>query len=194
MPWLTSPARGSTDQYDLLRAPSPPCGTGPHTGREGRPRGYIGGGKWVLGGGLLAARETAAAEVAANLPVLAGEDPWTVEEIAQVRAELVADRDRLRASIAQNEAELAELMNEGSDGAGRDPADVGSSNFERDQEVSLHNNQLAMLDQIEQALRMLDDGTYGVCENCGEPIGKLRLEVFPRATMCVSCKQRQERR
>ncbi|EPH02625.1 RNA polymerase-binding protein DksA [Propionibacterium sp. oral taxon 192 str. F0372] len=140
------------------------------------------------------ARKTAAAEVAANLPVLAGEDPWTVEEIAQVRAELVADRDRLRASIAQNEAELAELMNEGSDGAGRDPADVGSSNFERDQEVSLHNNQLAMLDQIEQALRMLDDGTYGVCENCGEPIGKLRLEVFPRATMCVSCKQRQERR
>lgn len=140
------------------------------------------------------ARKTAAAEVAANLPVLDGEDPWTVEELEEVRAELIADRDRLRASIAQNEQELAELMNEGSDGAGKDPADVGSSNFERDQEVSLHNNQLAMLDQTEQALRMLEDGTYGSCENCGKPIGKLRLEAFPRATMCVACKQRQERR
>lgn len=140
------------------------------------------------------ARKTAASEVAANLPVLDGEDPWTVEELEEVRAELIADRDRLRASIAQNEQELAELMNEGSDGAGKDPADVGSSNFERDQEVSLHNNQLAMLDQTEQALRMLDDGTYGSCENCGKPIGKLRLEAFPRATMCVACKQRQERR
>ena len=49
-------------------------------------------------------------------------------------------------------------------------------------------------EQIQQALRMLDEGTYGFCENCGRPIGKLRLAAFPRATMCVSCKQRQERR
>lgn len=129
-----------------------------------------------------------------SLPVLEGEDPWTAEEVAEVRAELEADRDRMRAAIAHAEAELAELMTEGSDGAGRDPADVGSSNFERDQELSLHNNQRAMLDQTEQALKLLDGGSYGYCENCGQPIGKLRLEAFPRATMCVSCKQRQERR
>lgn len=62
------------------------------------------------------------------------------------------------------------------------------------QELSLLNNQKRLLEQIQQALRMLDDGTYGFCENCGRPIGKLRLAAFPRATMCVSCKQRQERR
>ena len=40
----------------------------------------------------------------------------------------------------------------------------------------------------------LNDGTYGVCERCGKPIGKLRLQAFPRATLCVSCKQLEERR
>ena len=128
------------------------------------------------------------------LSVLDGEDPWTAEEVAEVRAELESERDRLRMAVAHADAELAELMNEGSVGAGRDPADVGSSNFERDQELSLLNNQKRLLAQIEQALRMLDDGSYGYCENCGKPIGKLRLAAFPRATMCVSCKQRQERR
>ena len=38
------------------------------------------------------------------------------------------------------------------------------------------------------------DGTYGTCESCGLPIGKMRLEAFPRATLCVDCKQREERR
>lgn len=139
-------------------------------------------------------KTTAASQPGPNLPVLDGEDPWTAEEVAAVREELETDRDRLRIAVAHGEAELAELMTEGSDGAGRDPADVGSSNFERDQELSLHNNQKHKLEQIEQALRLLDAGTYGFCESCGKPIGKVRLEAFPRATMCVSCKQRQERR
>jgi DnaK suppressor protein len=50
------------------------------------------------------------------------------------------------------------------------------------------------LQLVEEALRRIDDGTYGVCESCGQPIGKLRLQAFPRATLCLQCKQRQERR
>ena len=100
----------------------------------------------------------------------------------------------MRESLKHTQLELDELMAQGNASSGRDPADVGSSNFERDQEMSLHNNQVDLLDQTEQALRMLNEGTYGYCENCGQPIGKARLEVFPRATMCVACKQRQERR
>lgn len=142
----------------------------------------------------MATTESAGPAAALSLPVREGEESWTEEEVAAIRAELEAERDRLRAAVAHAEVELAELMTEGSDGAGRDPADVGSSNFERDQELSLHNNQRNMLDQTEQALKMLDAGTYGLCENCGKPIGKARLEAFPRATMCVACKQRQERR
>ncbi|MDH6191902.1 RNA polymerase-binding protein DksA [Streptomyces sp. CZ24] len=51
-----------------------------------------------------------------------------------------------------------------------------------------------MLRQTEQALVRLDEGTYGTCENCGNAIGKARLQAFPRATLCVDCKQKQERR
>ncbi|HSN44251.1 MAG TPA: TraR/DksA C4-type zinc finger protein [Propionibacteriaceae bacterium] len=130
----------------------------------------------------------------ATLPVREGEVPWTTEEIAEVREELVADIARMEKAIAVTEAELAGLMRDGSDGAGRDPADVGSSNFERDQEMSLAQNAREMLEQSQLALRLFDSGHYGSCEVCGKPIGKARLQAFPRATMCVTCKQREERR
>ena len=52
----------------------------------------------------------------------------------------------------------------------------------------------AELAQINRALAQLDAGTYGLCSNCGQPIGKGRLQAFPRATLCVTCKQREERR
>jgi DnaK suppressor protein len=51
-----------------------------------------------------------------------------------------------------------------------------------------------LLDQGERALGRIDAGTYEVCESCGKPTGKARLLAFPRATLCVACKQRQERR
>ena len=60
--------------------------------------------------------------------------------------------------------------------------------------MSLAQNAREMLEQSQLALRLFDDGQYGTCEMCGTPIGKARLQVFPRATMCVKCKQREERR
>lgn len=142
----------------------------------------------------MAGKKDAAAHQGVVLPVAEGEDPWTQEEIAQLREELEDERDRLRKVVDDSADELTEFMTEGNSRNGRDPADVGSSNFERDQEMALYNNQLEMLNQVEQALSMLEAGTYGLCEICGKPIGKLRLTAFPRATMCVRCKQREERR
>jgi DnaK suppressor protein len=106
----------------------------------------------------------------------------------------MADIARMERAIGVAEAGLADLFEEGTDGAGRDPADVGSSNFERDQEMSLAQNARDMLEQAQLAYRMFESGEYGTCETCGQPIGKDRLQVFPRATMCVTCKQREERR
>lgn len=129
-----------------------------------------------------------------QLPVRDGEDPWTPEEVEEARQELVDEVDRMEKAIAAAEAELTGLMREGGDGAGKDPADVGSSNFERDQEMSLAQNAREMLDQARLALSRFDKGQYGLCESCGNPIGKARLQAFPRATMCVACKTREERR
>ncbi|MFT8396259.1 TraR/DksA family transcriptional regulator [Propionibacterium sp.] len=142
----------------------------------------------------MAAKGNTSACVAADLPVLPGEEPWTEEEVAEVRAELTAEVERMRKARDTSDAELANLMGEGIDGAGKDPADVGSSNFERDQELSINANARKLLEQNESALRRLDEGKFGLCENCGSPIGKARLSAFPKATMCVKCKQRQERR
>jgi DnaK suppressor protein len=91
------------------------------------------------------------------------------------------------------EEELAGLMRDAGDGAGNDQADVGSTTFERDHEMSLANNARDMLTQTEHALDRIDNGSYGICESCGQPIGKMRLMAFPRATLCLSCKQREER-
>ena len=130
----------------------------------------------------------------ASLPVRDGEDPWTPEELDEVRSVLEEDIVRFESQIEISTAELVGLLRDGNEGAGRDPADVGSANFERDAEMSLANNAREMLDQSRLALRHIDLGTYGRCDNCGQPIGKGRLMAFPRATLCVRCKQREERR
>jgi DnaK suppressor protein len=129
-----------------------------------------------------------------TLPVRPGEDPWTKEELDEVKAALTEDIARFESQIEISTAELVGLLRDGSEGAGRDPADVGSANFERDAEMSLANNAREMLDQSRLALRHIELGTYGSCDNCGQPIGKGRLQAFPRATLCVTCKQREERR
>ena len=71
------------------------------------------------------------------IPLAEGDDPWTTDEVEEIRQELLADIARMERAIEVAEAGLADLFEEGTDGAGRDPADVGSSNFERDQEMSL---------------------------------------------------------
>jgi DnaK suppressor protein len=129
-----------------------------------------------------------------SLPVRPGEDPWTKAELNEVKQALTDDIARFESQIEISTAELVGLLRDGSEGAGRDPADVGSANFERDAEMSLANNAREMLEQSRLALRHIELGTYGSCDNCGQPIGKGRLQAFPRATLCVTCKQREERR
>ena len=140
-----------------------------------------------------AAKQTTKAQ-AGRLAVKADEEPWTTAELAEVRSELDQDSSRLRSELNAAEAELTGLMRDAGDGAGNDQADVGSTTFERDHAMSLANNAREMLAQTERALARIDDGSYGVCESCGQPIGKMRLMAFPRATLCLSCKQREERR
>ncbi|MFF1302789.1 TraR/DksA C4-type zinc finger protein [Streptomyces sp. NPDC058307] len=129
-----------------------------------------------------------------ELAVRPGEDPWTPEEVEEARAELTAEALRLRTEISASEESLVGLMRDSGDGAGDDQADTGTKNITRESEMALAANAREMLLQTERALGRLDAGTYGLCENCGNPIGKARMQAFPRATLCVECKQKQERR
>ena len=133
---------------------------------------------------------------AAPTPVTAsdGEAPWSAAELKAVRTEISADLERLRRELALVEAEMDELISDSGEGAGDDQADSGTKTFEREHEMSLVINARDMVLQTERALERIDNKTYGNCEECGSPIGKARLQVFPRATLCMICKQKEERR
>ncbi|MFC8227381.1 TraR/DksA family transcriptional regulator [Streptomyces sp. NPDC057287] len=147
-----------------------------------------------------AARTTAAGEGTAtatapgDLAVRPGEDPWTPQEVDEARTELTGEVLRLRTELEASGAALAGLMRDSGDGAGDDDADTGTKNITREHELSLAAHAQETLDQTERALARLDAGTYGLCEVCGKPIGKARMQAFPRATLCVEDKQKQERR
>lgn len=131
---------------------------------------------------------------AADLPVRAGEDPWTAEELGLVRRQLEEETASQREELAQNESELTERLTDPVEGAGDDTADTGAKAFQREHDLALAYNTRDLLAQSEKAIERMDAGTYGVCESCGQAIGKARLQAFPRATLCVPCKQREERR
>ncbi|MFF1463678.1 TraR/DksA C4-type zinc finger protein [Streptomyces sp. NPDC058330] len=135
-----------------------------------------------------------AAAAPGDLAVRPGEDPWTPEEVAEARTELTGEALRLRSELEASGAALAGLMRDSGDGAGDDDADTGTKNITREHELSLAAHAQETLDQTERALARLDAGTYGLCEVCGKPIGKARMQAFPRATLCVEDKQKQERR
>ena len=138
-------------------------------------------------------RAPAHTAVADRTPIPVGSD-WTVEELAEVRVDLVREIAERRTDYDRAIAEITRLQQSSGEGAGDDQADAGSKTFEREQELSIANNRRDLLVQMERAMERLDKGTYGYCESCSQPIMKARLQAFPSATLCVKCKQREERR
>jgi DnaK suppressor protein len=136
----------------------------------------------------------AAGASAAALPVRPGEKPWTEAELKKVSQQLQQEVAGLTADIVEAESAIAERLGDAAVDAGDDPADAGAKTFQREHELALTQNARELLALTERALARMDDGTFGVCESCGQPIGKARLQAFPRATLCVTCKQREERR
>jgi RNA polymerase-binding protein DksA len=116
-------------------------------------------------------------------------------ETEKIRLALAARRDELKEEYEATISEITELQRDRlTDSAGDDQADTGTKTFEREQEISLANSILERVTQVERALERLDEGGYGWCERCGNPIPVERLAAFPSATLCVTCKQLEERR
>ncbi len=122
------------------------------------------------------------------------ESAWNAAELKAIRSELAKELVRLQTELTAIEREMDALIADAGDGAGDDQADAGTKTFEREHEMSLVINARDMVLQTERALERIDTKTYGNCEECGAPIGKARLQVFPRATLCMLCKQKEERR
>lgn len=71
-------------------------------------------------------------------------------------------------------------------------ADVGSDNFEQEFSLSLMMAGSDRLEQVDAALKRIDAGTFGICENCGTTIPKARLHAIPFASLCVPCAEKGE--
>lgn len=115
----------------------------------------------------------------------------TKTQLKQIRAGLEEEREQLLVQVKGLDAE-ADVKNWRDGGFDDDPADSGSASFERETAQSLSNHARNLLIQIDDAMRRMDNGTYGICERCGERIDLDRLEALPYARLCLDCKRRDE--
>ncbi len=126
--------------------------------------------------------------------IVEDESNWLKSELTTVRKILEKDALDLAAEIAELDENLHSIIMDSGEGAGDDQADAGTKTFEREHEISIRSNKEILLDQTNRALDRIQAGTYGACENCGKPIGKHRLlEANPRATLCMPCREKEDR-
>ncbi len=74
-----------------------------------------------------------------------------------------------------------------------DEMDLASSEYLQSFEFRLRGREKSLLSKLDLALKKIEDGTFGICEICEEQIGKKRLEARPETTLCIKCKEDQER-
>ncbi len=123
--------------------------------------------------------------------ILSPEDHLTDAELAAAEDALTARAEQLRAQLTDAETELGDRITDSVADAPSDLADQGSNAEAFEQEALVTHHVEELLRQTEHALSRIAAGCYSSCEACGGPIGRPRLVAFPRATMCLNCKQDQ---
>jgi len=73
-----------------------------------------------------------------------------------------------------------------------DPADRATAESDRSFTLRLRDRERKLIKKIQEAIQRLEDGTYGICEECGDEVGVPRLKARPVTTLCINCKSRQE--
>lgn len=115
----------------------------------------------------------------------------TKTELKAYKERLLALRSRLRGDVSQMaDAALNKNRIQSNGDLSSMPihmADLGSDNFEQEFTLGLMEAEGGTLMQIEAALERIEEGTYGICEECGVKIPKKRLNALPFASMCVKC-------
>jgi RNA polymerase-binding transcription factor DksA len=101
-----------------------------------------------------------------------------------------ADLIERREDLAIAQRVLTELIENTDDGAGAETADTGNMTLEREMQISKVDLAQIKVEETQLAMLRLESKVFGLCEECGKPIGKLRLqEANPYATMCIRCKE-----
>lgn len=109
---------------------------------------------------------------------------------------LLEERQRLRQELSQMEEHQVRTEEKpvaDVSGYEDDLVDVATETFEREKGLALESSVQGMLRMVEEALHKIRQGTYGVCEGCGQSIDAKRLRAIPYARLCIRCKEREER-
>jgi DnaK suppressor protein len=109
------------------------------------------------------------------------------ESLTKLRQVLVGRRESLRKALDGDLSALREVRDQG------DILDVALDTAQDELNSQLAEVESRELEQIEEALRRMKEGSYGKCEPCGKPIPLARLEALPYATECIDCKRKSER-
>lgn len=117
-------------------------------------------------------------------------------KITQIKKRLVQEKEVLLKQYHDlEEGNLSASQSEitGEVGFDEEYADSGTFTFERERDLSLYNNIKDLLDKVEAAMEKIELGTYGICDICKATIPEERLDALPHATLCIECKQKEEK-
>jgi RNA polymerase-binding protein DksA len=119
----------------------------------------------------------------------------TTIDTEDFRKRLLEERKRVKEAIDYlHEENPGSIQDEAQDStADNHPADVATVTFDRELDYSLEENEERLLEAIDAALKRMDEGAYGICSTCSQPIGDERLEALPWTTQCIECKSKEER-
>jgi len=119
-------------------------------------------------------------------------------EVKEFKQLLLAIRARLRGDVsAMADVALKRNRENGAVETSTMPihmADLGSDNFEQEFTLSLVESEEDTLSAIETALERVEEGVFGICEECGSPIAKSRLQAIPYTSLCIKCATQRESR
>ena len=113
------------------------------------------------------------------------------KDIKSIEDKLRAERTSLQHQVSEIEARY---YGEENGDVATDEGEPETVTTDRERDLSLLENARDLLDQVDLALRRITEGTYGVCASCGKSIEAARLKALPHASLCISCKRKEERR
>ena len=113
--------------------------------------------------------------------------------IKQLRAGLESEQKHLREELEQIETNsgLSDERREGSPFGKRE--EEATESLELEKRLALEKQVSEHLAEVEHALHKFEEGTYGLCDSCGQPIAPGRLEALPQASLCVECKEKNKK-
>lgn len=118
------------------------------------------------------------------------------DQVNRVRERLEKQLDDTRNDIQEIDEQVRAFGadHESAEGVDNHLGDDSDIVYEQERLLTVREELMNRRQRIEHALRKMDKGSWGICENCGQPINPERLDALPFVTLCISCQEQQDRR